>query len=176
MPPASSLIFPFRLATKPAAPLSSSLSERGLHAYGSRAGRHTAIEPLACCYEHECPGARGAEVGFAGNHRGRDCVQYFSRATDENRHWRPSSVAIQCKVVPEHSAAQWLDRRWWTSDIQYSGVLRDQRLASAAICVAYFRGVELPRRLKSHGKDRLGGMERGGLGGYGLGPGMGNGY
>ncbi|EGP87317.1 uncharacterized protein MYCGRDRAFT_72545 [Zymoseptoria tritici IPO323] len=41
-------------------------------------------------------------------------------------------------------------------------------LASAAICVAYFRGVELPRRLKSHGKDRLGGMERGGLGGYGL--------
>lgn len=41
-------------------------------------------------------------------------------------------------------------------------------LLSAAFCVAYFRGVELPRRLKSHGKDRLGGMERGGLGGYGL--------
>ena len=41
-------------------------------------------------------------------------------------------------------------------------------LASAAICVSYFRGVELPRRLKSHGKDRLGGMERGGLGGYGM--------
>lgn len=41
-------------------------------------------------------------------------------------------------------------------------------LASAAICMTYFRGFELPRRLKSHGKDRLGGMERGGLGGYGL--------
>lgn len=50
-------------------------------------------------------------------------------------------------------------------------------LASAAICVAYFRGVELPRRLKSHGKDRLSGMERGGLGGYGLAMGSGtNGY
>ena len=46
-------------------------------------------------------------------------------------------------------------------------------LASAAICVAYFRGVELPRRLKSHGKDRLGGMERGGLGGYGIANGYG---
>lgn len=46
-------------------------------------------------------------------------------------------------------------------------------LASAAICVVYFRGVELPRRLKSHGKDRLGGIEKGGLGGYGLGS---NGY
>jgi hypothetical protein len=43
--------------------------------------------------------------------------------------------------------------------------------------VAYFRGVELPRRLKSHGKDRLGGMERGGLGGYGLAAASaGNGY
>ena len=42
-------------------------------------------------------------------------------------------------------------------------------LASAAVCTTYFRGVELPRRLKSHGKDRLGGIERGaGLGGYGL--------
>jgi hypothetical protein len=49
-------------------------------------------------------------------------------------------------------------------------------LASAAVCVTYFRGVELPRRLKSHGKDRLGGMERGGLGGYGLGASGGNGY
>lgn len=51
-------------------------------------------------------------------------------------------------------------------------------LASAAICVAYFRGVELPRRLKSHGRDRLGGgggAERGGLGGYGLGSGAGAG-
>lgn len=41
-------------------------------------------------------------------------------------------------------------------------------LASAAVCMTYFRSVELPRRLKSHGKDRLGGMERGGLGGYGI--------
>lgn len=51
-------------------------------------------------------------------------------------------------------------------------------LASAAICMTYFRGFELPRRLKSHGKDRLGGMERGGLGGYGIpnGYGMPNGY
>ena len=41
--------------------------------------------------------------------------------------------------------------------------------ASAVACAAYFRGVELPRRLKSHGKDRLGGVERGGgLGGYGI--------
>ncbi|KXT07557.1 hypothetical protein AC578_10190 [Pseudocercospora eumusae] len=46
--------------------------------------------------------------------------------------------------------------------------------ASAAICLAYFRGVELPRRLKSHGKDRLGGMERGGFG-VGLGSGLGSG-
>jgi hypothetical protein len=48
-------------------------------------------------------------------------------------------------------------------------------LASAAICVTYFRGVELPRRLKSHGKDRLGGIERGGLGGYGIANGYGYG-
>ncbi|KAF2725889.1 hypothetical protein K431DRAFT_280621 [Polychaeton citri CBS 116435] len=47
--------------------------------------------------------------------------------------------------------------------------------ASAAICVTYFRGVELPRRLKSHGKDRLGGVERGGLGGYGIANGYGYG-
>lgn len=40
--------------------------------------------------------------------------------------------------------------------------------ASAAICVTYFRGVELPRRLKNHGKERMSGLERGGLGGYGL--------
>lgn len=42
--------------------------------------------------------------------------------------------------------------------------------AATAICIAWFRGVELPRRLRSHGKDRLGGgMEGGnrGLGGYG---------
>ncbi|KXL46907.1 hypothetical protein M433DRAFT_64946 [Acidomyces richmondensis BFW] len=40
-------------------------------------------------------------------------------------------------------------------------------VASAAICLAYFRGVELPRRLKSHGNDRLWGIERGGYGGFG---------
>ncbi|OTA37392.1 hypothetical protein BTJ68_02181 [Hortaea werneckii EXF-2000] len=48
--------------------------------------------------------------------------------------------------------------------------------ASAAICLAYFRGIELPRRLKSHGKDRLGGVERGGLGGYGIANGGYGGY
>lgn len=48
--------------------------------------------------------------------------------------------------------------------------------AATAICFAWFRGVELPRRLKTHGKDRLGGVERGGLSGYGLGATMGNGY
>lgn len=51
-------------------------------------------------------------------------------------------------------------------------------LASAAICIAYFRGVDLPKRLRSHGKDRLGGVERGGpagLGGYGLSNGYGYG-
>ena len=50
-------------------------------------------------------------------------------------------------------------------------------LAATAICFAYFRGVELPRRLKSHGKDRMGGgMEGGRLGGYGYGVGSANGY
>ncbi|KAI5237042.1 hypothetical protein E4T43_08224 [Aureobasidium subglaciale] len=40
--------------------------------------------------------------------------------------------------------------------------------AAAAICIVYFRGVELPRRLRNHGKDRMtGGMEGGRLGGYG---------
>lgn len=48
--------------------------------------------------------------------------------------------------------------------------------ASAAICLAYFRGIELPRRLKSHGKDRLGGVERGALGGYGIANGGYSGY
>lgn len=44
--------------------------------------------------------------------------------------------------------------------------------ATAAICIAWFRGVELPRRLKNHGKDRLsGGMEGGRLGSYGYGVG-----
>jgi hypothetical protein len=32
--------------------------------------------------------------------------------------------------------------------------------ASAAICVVYFRGVDLPRRLRFHGVDRLGGGRR----------------
>ncbi|KAK7187891.1 hypothetical protein DPSP01_003215 [Paraphaeosphaeria sporulosa] len=47
--------------------------------------------------------------------------------------------------------------------------------ASAAICVAYFRGVELPRRLKRYAGDRMG-VGRGG--GYGLpvANGRGNGY
>ncbi|CAI6337681.1 unnamed protein product [Periconia digitata] len=44
--------------------------------------------------------------------------------------------------------------------------------ASAAICVAYFRGVELPRRLRRYARDKLGGgvgrLNGGGGGGYGL--------
>jgi len=48
--------------------------------------------------------------------------------------------------------------------------------AATAICIAWFRGVELPRRLKSHGKDRVsGGVEGGRLGSYGYGLGVGNG-
>lgn len=59
--------------------------------------------------------------------------------------------------------------------------------ASAAICVTYFRGVELPRRLRSYGKDRIGATWRrvslfGGKGrdlprynGYGYGIGSGGG-
>ncbi|KAF2235607.1 hypothetical protein EV356DRAFT_500126 [Viridothelium virens] len=51
--------------------------------------------------------------------------------------------------------------------------------AAAAVCVVYFRGVELPRRLRSYGRDSVRG-ERGGAGvggaynGYGYG--VGNGY
>lgn len=44
--------------------------------------------------------------------------------------------------------------------------------AATAICIAYFRGVDIPRRLRSHGKNRVGGVEGGGagrLGGYGYG-------
>ncbi|KAF2151005.1 hypothetical protein K461DRAFT_227764 [Myriangium duriaei CBS 260.36] len=42
--------------------------------------------------------------------------------------------------------------------------------AATAVCFAWFRGVELPRRLKGHGRERMGGMEGGGrLGGYGYG-------
>lgn len=49
--------------------------------------------------------------------------------------------------------------------------------ASAAVCVAYFRGVELPRRLRGYGKDRVGvaGAERG-RAGYGYGVQASNGY
>ena len=50
--------------------------------------------------------------------------------------------------------------------------------ASAAVCVVYFRGVELPRRLRSHGRERvgvLGGGERGRLSGYGYGVAASNG-
>lgn len=39
--------------------------------------------------------------------------------------------------------------------------------ASAAICVAYFRGIELPRRLRRYAKDKVGGRFVG-AGGYGL--------
>lgn len=35
--------------------------------------------------------------------------------------------------------------------------------ASAAICIVYFRGVDLPRRLRFHGSDRLGGLRGEGL-------------
>lgn len=52
-------------------------------------------------------------------------------------------------------------------------------LMSAAVCVVYFRGVDLPRRLRFHGRDRIGGYHRhDGLpkySGYGYGVG-GNGY
>jgi hypothetical protein len=54
--------------------------------------------------------------------------------------------------------------------------------ASAAICIAYFRGIELPRRLKFHGRDAIGGRngELPKYNGYGYGvgtppPGFGNG-
>ncbi|KAF2002369.1 hypothetical protein P154DRAFT_488940 [Amniculicola lignicola CBS 123094] len=44
--------------------------------------------------------------------------------------------------------------------------------ASAAICIAYFRGVELPRRLRRYARDKLGngamGAGAGRFGGYGL--------
>lgn len=46
--------------------------------------------------------------------------------------------------------------------------------ASAAICVAYFRGVELPRRLRGYARDKMGGGRGfGGLGGAGAGSGYG---
>lgn len=49
--------------------------------------------------------------------------------------------------------------------------------AATAVCFAWFRGVELPRRLKSHGKDRAIGVESArGYNGYGYGGGGGGGY
>jgi hypothetical protein len=58
--------------------------------------------------------------------------------------------------------------------------------ASAAICIVYFRGVELPRRLRFHGRNAIGGGRDSGLpkyNGYGYGVGTpspslssGNGY
>ncbi|KAF2242944.1 hypothetical protein BU26DRAFT_581933 [Trematosphaeria pertusa] len=50
-------------------------------------------------------------------------------------------------------------------------------VGSAAICVAYFRGVELPRRLRRYARDKMNGGGRFG-GGYGLpvANGRGNGY
>ncbi|EON68208.1 hypothetical protein W97_07466 [Coniosporium apollinis CBS 100218] len=50
--------------------------------------------------------------------------------------------------------------------------------AATLICIAYFRGVELPRRLRSYGKERAFGSEGGRYGGYGYGVanGNGNGY
>ncbi|QDS69612.1 hypothetical protein FKW77_008776 [Venturia effusa] len=56
--------------------------------------------------------------------------------------------------------------------------------ASAAVCIVYFRGIDLPRRLRFHGSNRLGGGRDAGLPkyngyGYGVNQGMqsnGNGY
>lgn len=46
--------------------------------------------------------------------------------------------------------------------------------AATAICIAYFRGIDMPRRLRSHGKNRLGASgEAGRLPGYGYGLGPG---
>ncbi|KAF2275609.1 uncharacterized protein EI97DRAFT_467776 [Westerdykella ornata] len=49
--------------------------------------------------------------------------------------------------------------------------------ASAAVCVAYFRGVELPRRLRRYARDKIGGGVGAGRfgGGYGLPTSNGNG-
>ncbi|KAJ4982550.1 Glucose-6-phosphate isomerase [Stagonosporopsis vannaccii] len=45
--------------------------------------------------------------------------------------------------------------------------------ASAAVCVAYFRGVELPRRLRLYARDKMNGAGRFGMGGMGGGSGYG---
>ncbi|KAI9835792.1 MAG: hypothetical protein M1837_003663, partial [Sclerophora amabilis] len=51
-------------------------------------------------------------------------------------------------------------------------------VGTAAVCLAYFRGVEFPRRMRRYGADRVGGDPNGGrgLGAYGYGAGAGNGY
>ncbi|KAF2141459.1 uncharacterized protein K452DRAFT_251414 [Aplosporella prunicola CBS 121167] len=48
--------------------------------------------------------------------------------------------------------------------------------AATAVCFAWFRGVELPRRLKRYGKDRALGVESARYNGYGYGVGGGYGY
>lgn len=49
--------------------------------------------------------------------------------------------------------------------------------ASTALCIAYYRGIALPKRLKSHGYERTFSTERGRYNGYGYGVGTGaNGY
>jgi hypothetical protein len=98
----------------------------------------------------------------------------------------------QPKVVIGDSLTLQLFPRWYTgialpatsssghhnfwSTLSYCGL---SALMSAAICVVYFRGVDLPRRLRFHGRDRIGGFYRhDGLpkySGYGYGVG-GNGY
>ena len=45
--------------------------------------------------------------------------------------------------------------------------------ASAAVCVAYFRGVELPRRLRRYARDKMGAAGQGRFGGGGGGSGYG---
>lgn len=47
---------------------------------------------------------------------------------------------------------------------------------SAALCIAYYRGVALPKRLKSHGYERTFSSERARSGYTGYGYGIGNGY
>lgn len=47
--------------------------------------------------------------------------------------------------------------------------------ASAAVCVAYFRGVELPRRLRRYARDKMNGAGRFGMSGMGSGGGAGAG-
>lgn len=89
--------------------------------------------------------------------------------------WYRSSYLPLTNLAPHHG--------FWTT-LSYCVFAA---AASAAICVVYFRGVDLPRRLRFHGKERIGGAggrENGGLpkyNGYGYMPtgggvGAGNGY